>query len=80
MVSSLANLIGIEEMKNYLHSVLKSIMKSPDFHLDFILKESNGISGYFMEFTIRNQKFEQHIHLPTSEKSKFAMKAMSWKW
>ncbi len=61
MVSALANLIGIEEMKRYLKSVLESILKSAEYHLDFVKKESNAISGYFMEFTIEKQKIEQHL-------------------
>ena len=61
MVSSLANLIGIKEMKENLELILKSLVKSHHYHLDFTKKESSGISGYFMEFTINHHKHEQHL-------------------
>lgn len=45
LLSSLAQLIGIEEMTNYLSSVLEKLSQVSSFDLEFIPKLSHGIAG-----------------------------------
>lgn len=66
LISSLAGIIGRNEMLSFLTKVLAKIMPDSNYHCDIITKTSSGIAGSYLDFHIPSKDQELHIEVAKS--------------
>ncbi|WP_371802894.1 LarC family nickel insertion protein [Candidatus Lokiarchaeum ossiferum] len=63
LISSLAGIIGRDEMLHFLTKVLSKIMPNSNYHCDLISKISSGIEGLYLDFHAHSKDQEQHVEV-----------------